>query len=266
MSHSMSIGCLARVLSSTATPLLLVLVGLAAPGRTDAQATGVGAPLERSRFSGSVALLNTQPMGTLQTGPGVGVAMTGAWALDPLHLLRLRGEARIAGYGSERRRACLSTNVGCLIEVDVNTSYTALYLGVGPELALPLFRGAQLVLDATAGLGSFAVTSSVQGVSDSEDEDLVSTTNFEDDFFAWSVGGDLRIPVANQASITLGAHYQHNGEASYVPEGGITQNPDGSLAIAALTGDANLVAITLGVAFRPFVGWTKDDERDEELE
>ncbi len=213
---------------------------------------------ERSRFSGSIALLNTQPLGSLETGPGIGVAASGAWALDPRHIVRIRGEVRAAGYGAESRRACLTS---CLIEVDINTTYATFYVGVGPELALPI-AGAQLVLDATGGFGSFGVSSSVQGVSDSED--AFSTTNFEDDFFAWSTGGELRIPVSRQLSIAVGARYQHNGQASYVNEGGITVNGDGSLNISSRTTDANFMAITLGVAVRPFVGWIEDEDDDED--
>lgn len=251
---------------------ILAVSLLLAFGRADAAAQGVhngdhpqGSPVseatpERSRFSGSLTLLNTQPMGSLSTGPGIGVGVSGAWALDPAHMLRLRGEFRGAVYGWESRRACLSQTVSCLIEVDINTSYNTMYLGAGPELALPL-GPAQLVLDATAGVASFTVSSSVQGVSDSES--TLNTNNFSDNFFAWSAGGELRIPVGRQVSIALGAHYQRNGYASYVNEGGITVNPDGSLDIDARTTDANLLAITLGVAFHPFAGWTEDDDELE---
>lgn len=259
-------GLHAPVLPLIAALIATVVAAALAPSLAAAQAgpaLALDSLPERSRFSATAALLNTQPLGTLDTGPGIGLAVAAAWALDPAHRIRLQAEMRGAGYGSERRRACLSETVGCLIQLDVTTSYTTFYFGVGPELALPLF-GAELILEGTAGLGSFAVTSSVEGVSDPEEENLFSTTNFQDDFFAWSAGGELRIPVGRTISISLGTHYQHNGQASYVPEGGISLNPDGSLDIAALTGDANLVAITLGLAFRPHVGWTDDLAQEDQ--
>lgn len=247
---------------SILTASLLLMFGAADAATQGApDVYGPEAPPERSRVTGTLTLLNTQPMGNLSTGPGIGAGLSAAWALDPAHLFRIRGEFRGALYGSESRRACLSETVGCLIEVDINTSYSTLYLGAGPELALPL-GPAELVLDATAGLASFTVSSSVRGISDSES--TLDTNNFSDNFFAWSAGGELRIPVARQVSVALGAHYQRNGDASYVNEGGITVNPDGSLDIDARTTDANFMAITLGVAFRPFVGWTKDDDDDDE--
>lgn len=260
---------LAPAYSRGRAPLLLapllaaaLLVALA-PGSARAQGTQ-GQPeaqREYSRFSGTLGLLNTQPLGDLATGPGWGGAASAAWALDPAHRIRLRAEARLAGYGSEERRACLSETVGCLIEVEISTAYTTLYVGGGPELAIPL-GGPELVLAATAGYANFAVSSSVRGISDPERENLLTTENFRDDLFAWSVGGDLRIPVASQFSIMLGAHYQRNGEATYVPEGGIIQNQDGSITLDERTTDANFVALTLGVAVRPFEGWTDDDDID----
>lgn len=242
---------------ATLSLALLTAAALAAAAAAPATAQQADPPPEYSRFSGSVALLNTQPLGNLETGPGIGVDASGAWALVPGRWLRVRGQLRGAIYGQESRRACLSETVGCLIEVDINTDYSSFYLGVGPELAIPLFGRAALVLDATAGFGSFSVTSSIRGVSDPDDEDLLTTDNFEDTFFAWSVGAELRIRVSPQASIALGTHYQHNGEASYVPEGGITVNADGTLNVGALTTDANQIAITLGIAFHPFVGWVE---------
>ena len=247
------IGTISAALRTAGSTLLLALA--LAPAAASAQEAP--APRERSRFTGSLSLLNTQPLGGLRTGPGIGVDLSAAYALDPARRFRIRGEFRAAGYGSETRRACLSTTVGCLIQVDVVTNYGLFYLGAGPEVSIPV-AGAELVLDATAGGGSFTVSSSVRGISDNED--VLNTTNFDDTFFAWSAGGELRIPVSAQLSVAVGGHYQHNGEASYVPEGGISENPDGSVAIGALTSDANMVALTLGLAFRPFVGWATDGD------
>jgi hypothetical protein len=244
--------CLRPPRAMAAMVLMAPLLVAALPGGTAAQ-TAPGEAPTRSRFSGSLALLNTQPLGALATGPGLGVAAAGAFALDAARIFRVRAELRAAGYGSEERRACLGGEIGCLIELEVDTRYTSFYLGAGPEVALGVL-GTELVLDATAGIGAFAVTSSVRGVSEPDRENRLDTDNFRDEFFAWSVGGELRIPVASRFAVTVGSHYQHNGEASYVPEGGVTQNGDGSLAIDARTTDANLVTLTLGVAFRPFTG------------
>ncbi len=225
---------------------LLALGALPSPGT--AQATG----RVMSRFSASAALLDTQPLGGLKTGPGVGLAGSVAWALDPARVVRLRAEFRGAIYGMDRREFCLSQPIGCWIHVSVNTTYSSVFFGGGPELALPLGRS-EIVLDATAGLGYFGVSSSLDGVSGGGDG-VFDTSHFHDTFLAWSTGGELRLPVYRQVSLALGTHYQHNGRVSYVREGDITQNGDGTLDVRSTTTDANMIAITLGVAFRPFSG------------
>ena len=236
---------------------LVAALGLAWAAPAAAQRdVGERAP---SRFSASFGVLNTQPLGELETGPGYGVALSGAWAVDAARRLRLRGELRAAIYGRDTRTVCLSETVGCLIEVDINTDYTTVYFGVGPEVAVPLF-GSEVVLDATAGVASFGVTSSLRGVSDPEGENLLTTNHFSDTFFAWSAGGELRVPVSSVISLALGARYQHNGEASYVREGGVTRNPDGSIDIDAITTGANQMALTLGVVFHPYAGWGEDGD------
>lgn len=237
-------------LSASVSTLLLAAALAAGPAPTAAQADGP----TYSRFSAALAFLSTQPLGELRTGPGFGVGVTGAWALDPARRLRIRGELRVSTYGRETRTTCLSATVGCLIQVDIRTDYTSFFAGAGPELAVPVL-GTTFVLDATAGYGSFSVSSSVRGLSDPDSEDLLTTTNFDDGFFAWSAGGEVRVPLASQFSVSLGGQYQHNGRASYVREGGISTNPDGSLNVEAMTTDANQLVLTLGVAFHPLSGW-----------
>ena len=202
-------------------------------------------------FSGSMTLLNTQPLGELRTGPGFGLAASGAWAIDPGRFFRIRADLRAASYGHDQQEFCISQTIGCWIRTDVNTDYTFAYAGLGPEVAVPLFLDAQLVLDATAGIGYFGVSSSLEGV-DETSTGFGTTTHHEDAIFAWSAGGELRVPLSSTLAITGGAHYLHNGEASYVVEGDITRNADGTLTIQPTTTEANMVAITLGVAFQPW--------------
>ncbi len=248
-----------RIRGLTTVLVTILLAGAFGAPAGPVAAQGVGEI--PSRFSGGLALVNTQPLGSLETGPGWGLGLSAAWALDEERHFRLRGELVASIYGRDTRTVCLSETVGCLIEVDVNTDYSSFYFGVGPEVAVPL-PGLELVLSATAGVGSFLVTSSVAGVSDADDRDLFTTEHFSDTFFAWSAGGELRVPVADMASVAVGVRYQRNGEASYVREGGVTLNPDNSVAVDAVTTDANQVVLSLGVAFHPFEGGTEelDDE------
>lgn len=235
------------------TLVLLAALGQAAP----AAAQSDSAQTAPARFSGGLALMNTQPLGALATGPGWGVSITGALALDGARRLRIRGDLRAGLYGRDTRTVCLSQTIGCLIQADVNTDYTSFYFGVGPELAVPVL-GSLLVLDATAGVGSFGVASSLEGTSDLDSQALFRTNHFSDTFFAWSVGGELRVPVTRDVAVALGTHYLRNGEASYVPEGGVTLNGDGSVNVDVRTTDANQMVLTLGIAVQPRVGWFRD--------
>lgn len=224
---------------------------------TASSATAQGGELRR--FDIGVGFLNTQPLGSLQTGPGWGLGLAGSYALDADHRFRIRGDLRMAAYGWDDRRVCLSQTVGCWIQVDINTSYHTFYGGIGPELALP-FLGSELVLSATGGVGYFGVSSSLEGV-DQADESFGETNHFDDAFFAWSAGGDLHVPVSRVLAVAIGIHYQRNGQASYVLEGGITENPDGTLKVAPITSDANMLALTVGVRIRPLIE-RASDERD----
>lgn len=224
--------------------LVALLLTLLVPGTARAQ--------EYSRFTGTFSLLNTQPVGELATGPGLGIALGGEYALDRLRIFRIHGEFRAAIYDHERREVCFSQTVGCRILLDLDTSYGILYAGLGPQIAIPV-GPLTLALDGTAGWTLFSTTSSLSGVDD-QDESFGETQNYDDDAFAWSAGGQLRIPVGTQFGIAVGGQYQHNGVMSYLREGGITDNPDGTVSFTPRRTEANLVAITLGVVFRPVLG------------
>ena len=205
---------------------------------------------EYSRLTGSFALLNTQPLGELSTGPGLGIALGASYALDRFRIFHLHGTFRASIYDHESREVCFSSTVGCRIRLDLNTSYSTLYLGFGPQVVIPM-GPASLALDATAGWSIFTAGSSLEGV-DEHNESFGNTTNYDDHTFAWSTGGQLRIPVSPVIAIAIGGHYQDTGEVSYLREGGIIDNPDGSLSYDPQRTEANMVAITLGVAVRPF--------------
>lgn len=201
-----------------------------------------------SRFNVSIGLLNTQPLGELRTGPGIGAALSGTYALDAARIFRLRADFRGSIYDHETREFCAGGAIGCWIRMDLSTSYSWLYGGVGPELVLPLGRF-DVALAATAGIGAFSVDSSLKGSDDNRE--FARTDQFDDTFFSWAAGGEVRVPVSRRVAIALGSHYQRNGRASYVVEGGITQRSDGSLEVSPLTTDANMVAIVLGISIRP---------------
>ena len=79
----------------------------------------------------------------------------------------------------------------------------------------------------------FITTSSVEGVGD-DDEEIAGTTNHSDWTRAWVVGTGLKIPLGGRESnfaLDLGVRYHSGSEASYLREGSIQDNPDGSITI-----------------------------------
>src|SRR5690606_28950707 len=163
-------------------------------------------------------------------------------------LLSLRADGGFVVYGDESKRVCFSETVGCRIEVDVNTTNNIAYFNLGPELALPV-GPIRPYANASIGFAYFATTSSGEGVG--QDDDIASTTNFDDATFAWQAGGGLRIPISHgrtPVAIDLGARYNTNGRVEYLREGDITDNPDGSITINTQRSEAHLVTYHLGVS------------------
>ena len=51
--------------------------------------------------------------------------------------LALRADGGFIVYGSETRRVCFSSTVGCRVTLDLTTTNSIAYLNVGPHLTLP---------------------------------------------------------------------------------------------------------------------------------
>ena len=69
------------------------------------------------------------------------------------------------------------------------------------------------------------------------------------------IGGGVRVGLGasrSKVALDLGVRALRNGEATYVTEGGVTQNPDGSFTIRPHRTEAHLLVIHLGVS-----GWVR---------
>ena len=69
----------------------------------------------------------------------------------------------------------------------------------------------------------------------------------------WFCGGGGRIPVGptGRWAIDIGSRYHRGGTASYLADGGIRKNPDGSLTVISTRGQMPFMMFTLGFQFRP---------------
>lgn len=161
--------------------------------------------------------------------------------------LSLRTDVSAVSYGREKKRVPFSGDVS-RVQLDVRTNNSIVALSWGPEVARPSGR---LRPYAHAGYGRlfFRTTSSIQAT----DESSASTTNHKDGVGAWVYGGGLRVRLADGDTTVLldtGVSYYKGGVASYLREGGIQDNPDGTITMSTLTSRTPFVTYTVGVKFR----------------
>lgn len=203
----------------------------------------------RARAGGAFTI--AVPTGEFADYVGTGWGVNGHFTLGLAGegALGLRFGAGFVNYGNETKTVCLSQTVGCRITVDLTTSNNIAYANLGPELAVPV-GPLQPYVNLSAGFSYFATMSSVKGTGNISGDNFANTTNFDDVTFAWQAGTGLRIalPVERTpVAIDIGVRYHTNGEAEYLREGGIVDNPDGSITLHPIRSEANLLTINIGV-------------------
>lgn len=180
---------------------------------------------------------------------GAGLDLHLVWPVTAGNPLALRGGGGFVVYGSETRRVCFSTTVGCRIQLDLTTTNSIAYGNVGPQLMVPT-GPVRPYINGSIGFSYFATTSSVDG-TDANDDDFASTTNFDDITFAWGSGGGVLIQLSRGRTpvlLDLGVRYHGNGEVEYLKRGDIIDNPDGTITILPTRSEANLLSFQLGIS------------------
>lgn len=168
--------------------------------------------------------------------------------LDRDGWLALRIDAGMLLYGYETRRVPLSNTLGGRIAVDLNTSNNIAFIGIGPQIGVPdgAFRP---YVNGYAGYSFLWTASSVSSTWDHEP--FAETTHFSDWTFGYGGGGGVYVPLRRgerPVSLDLGARYQNNGRAEYLLEGGIRDNPDGSITLFPVRSDTDLLTFRVGVS------------------
>jgi opacity protein-like surface antigen len=230
-------------------PLFAVLLSIFVSTLAVAQIVG---PAE-TRFSAGGGFSVSHPKEGFSQAIGNGYGGGGGviYHLARSGLLSVRFDVLGVRYGHETKHVPLSGTIGSriLVDLDTNNSITAFVLA--PELAKPTGR-VRPYINAGYGIVLFRTTSSLDDI-DSSDGGTINTTNFKDSTRAWVYGGGLRIQLGGQTSpITLdaGLRYFRAGTASYLREGSIQDNPDGTITITPLTSPTPFLVYTIGVKFR----------------
>ena len=221
-----------------------LVASLAASAAVEAQTS------RAPRWHVDATFVGAQPTGDFgrNVDQGWGLELGGRFNLDPAGLLSVRGSVGFINYGNETLQFC--SVYSCRVGIDLDTQNNIVSLGIGPELAIqmgPLRPYAR----ATLGVGYFVTTSGLSGSDDWSGHTYAETNNFDDVVFQERVGAGLGLRLSNGRNpvwLDLGADYHHNGIASYLREGDIVDQPDGSIVIFPRRSEANLWTFRVGVS------------------
>ena len=128
------------------------------------------------------------------------------------------------------------------------TTPNAFWGSIGPQIQVPV-GPVQPYMNAAIGFMALVTSTSVRG-SDSQYE-YASTTNSDDVTSAYIFGGGLYVPFGTQKTwkLHVGARYFYGGEATYLTEGDIIDNSDGSVTLQHRHSKTDQVTWQLGVSY-----------------
>ena len=203
-----------------------------------------------SRFTLVGDLLVAQPKGEFATQldtEGFGANIAGLFRLDKEGLFSIRGDLGGMQYGSETLHAPYLPITG-RVALDVETTNAAYWGSIGPQITVAA-GPVQPYINAAIGFMALVTSTSVRG-SDSEYE-YASTNNSDDATSAYIFGGGVYVPFGSSKSWKLhaGARYFYGGEATYLTEGDIQDNPDGSVTLFPRFSKTDQVTWQLGVSY-----------------
>jgi hypothetical protein len=204
-----------------------------------------------SRFTIGGGFVVSQPKGEFaeNIGNGFGIDAYGLFRLDPAGALSLRADLGGSQYGSETLPA--GYIFGGRVGVEVETTNSILWAAFGPQLAIPVGR-IRPYASAAIGVMNFQTTSAVRGTGQYQGETFASTENQSDNTHSWIFGGGVYFPFSGRLSmmaIDVGAKYFTGGKATYLREGSIRDNPDGTVTIFPLHSKTDQVAWHIGVSY-----------------
>lgn len=230
--------------------VLAVVGALAAVGAGTVEAQDLDA-VAVPRFHIGVQGVYARPVGEFSdyVKHGGGLNASIAWPVMRGSAFALRADGGFIVYGSETRRVCFSSTVGCRILLDLTTTNSIAYINFGPQLMLP-DGPVRPYVNAAIGGSYFGTSSSVDGV-DGSDNSFASTTNFDDVTLAWTGGSGLLISLSRGSTpvlLDLGVRYHGNGEVEYLKRGDIQDNTDGSITMTPTRSETNLLTFQIGVS------------------
>jgi hypothetical protein len=231
----------------------IATVVVAAPAASQSFEFEDDRPSERgsraSRTFGGIQLFVGQPVGDFDRNVGATVGVGGHLVrqLTSSGELSLRLDAGYLLYGRESKHIAFPPPIGGRISAELHTNNNFAFFGVGPQIMAPSGRVRPYV-NGSVGVKYLATNSYLDG--DDDENSVFNTTNWDDVALAWSGGGGVYVALRRglrPVSLDLGARYQSGDETSYLAEGGITDNPDGSITVHPVRGRTDVVVYHFGV-------------------
>jgi hypothetical protein len=200
-----------------------------------------------SRFSVGADFTISQPKGEFASNvpTGYGFDVTGSYKIDPKGWFSLRADGGGVQYGHEHiGLGFLGTN---RVELNLDTNNRFAFGSLGLQLGIPdgWFR-------PYASVSYAAVNFWTESCVTAEDDSIQDTchTNHGDWTGAGIFGGGLVIPFGKSlGALNLGARYHYGGTATYLREGDITDNPDGSVTLNVRNSKTDLVLWQIGFIY-----------------
>ena len=153
-------------------------------------------------------------------------------------------------YGYERRREIFSPTIPD-VRVGVETS-NAIAMGHVVLRLQPPSGAVQPYLDGLFGMKYFFTETTVRD-DDFFDEEIASTTNFDDAALSYGVGGGIDILLhqgrGKAVMINAGARYLFGTEAEYLQEGAIERR-NGRVFFSTDRSETNLLIAQLGITLK----------------
>jgi hypothetical protein len=226
-----------------------------------AQLTTSGAPATAprpSRFSVGIDGVVMDPRGSFGrnvNSVGFGVGAHALVRLDPLGILSLRADLTGSQYGSERKQIPFGLNSG-RVGLEVNTRNSLSWVGIGPELSVPI-GPVRPYVNGSIAYARFSTVSDLEGDGyDSfgnyrRNQTLASSQNQHDGTSARAAGAGVYIRVGPPrflSDLHLGVRYYDGAEADYLREGSIVDNPNGTVSFTPLRSRTPFVAYQAGIS------------------
>ena len=212
-----------------------------------ADAQIVNRPQIPSRFTVGGDLAISQPKGEFANNvpTGYGFDVTGLLKLDPQGWFGIRGDVGQVRYGHEH------VNLGFFgpnaIELDLNTDNRIEFGELGLQLQFP--DGAFRPYANASYAGVHFTTESCVSNPDGFVQDQCHS-NHGDWASAGVFGGGVIIPFGKSlAALNLGARYHYGAKATYLRQGDIVDNPDGTVTLNVRSSKTDLVLWQIGFTY-----------------